>query len=158
MTTTNTSSKSREASGPPPQAPVVPTENPAAYEDRRFWSDPPWGDTYWCEMCSTCMRWRHSHRAGGRVCVTAFNFNFPLVIIEQGRCNEYRPVPGAEGLWADDFVEEDEEYLNGRRRDAEGVAYEDDADRNRPGGARRRSRRRQRRGPGAPGPVGGSAG
>lgn len=159
--TTNTSTRTRESAAPPPAAPLVQPENPAAYDEQRFWSDPPWGDTYWCEMCSTCMRWRHSQRAGGRVCVTAFNFNFPLVIIEQGRCNEYRPVPGAEGLWADDFPEDDDEYANGRRREGEGAGYEDDPEarrRSAAGVARRRSRRRPRRGPGgAPGAPGPSA-
>lgn len=126
-----------------PAAAIVPQEDPAAYDEGRMWRDTPWGDTYWCEMCSTCMRWRHSQRARGRVCVTSFNFNFPLVIIEQGRCNEYRPVPGAEGLWTDDYMDEEEEYEM-QHRDSEG-GYDDEVDgRRRPG--RRRPRRRPRRG------------
>lgn len=138
-------------------APVVPTEDPAAYDEQRVWRETPWGDTYWCEMCSTCMRWRTSARARGRVCVTSYNFNFPLVIIENGRCNEYRPVPGAENLWTEELFVDDEEDYEMRRREPDG--YDDDADRGRQGGgnqgaggARRRARRRPRRsGGGQPG-------
>jgi hypothetical protein len=143
---------SKEAAAAPAAAPMVPTEDPAAYDENRVWRDIPWGDTYWCEMCSTCMRWRHSQRARGRVCVTSFNFNFPLVVIEGGRCNEYRPVPGAEGLWTEEYVEEEDEYEMRRR---EGDPYDDDGARrggggSGGGGSRRRSRRRPRRGGSAP--------
>ena len=136
------------ASNPTP-VPPVPQEDQASYDEKRQWREPPWGDTYWCEMCSTCMRWRHSQRARGRVCVTSFNFNFPMVIIEQGRCNEYRPVPGAEGLWTDDYLEEDEEYEARRREGENSGTYDEeggDARRSaRTGQARRRPRRRSRR-------------
>ncbi|MBM3462324.1 MAG: hypothetical protein FJX76_09505 [Armatimonadetes bacterium] len=141
-----------EQSAPATPTQIVPTENPAAYNDDRLWRLPPWGDTYWCEMCSTCMRWRYSQRIGGRVCVTSFNFNFPLVIIEGGRCNEYRPVPGAEGLWADDYGVEEEDYENGggmRRREE---PMEEDPRRAAP--QRRRPRRRPRRGASGQGPSG----
>jgi len=138
-----------------PQAPVVPAENPASYNPARLWRDPPWGDTYYCEQCSTCMRFRYSGRMGGRVCVTSFNFNFPLVIIEAGRCNEYRPVPGAESLWTEDYdLEEEEAYdrEEGPRRREELPPLEDDRGEARRTGARRRPRRRPRRsGPGTGG-------
>lgn len=144
--------KDTSATDKAPTAPVVPPENPAAYDPAKTWQAAPWGDTYYCEMCSTCMRFRYAGRIGGRVCVTSFNMNFPLVIIEGGRCNEYRPVPGAESLWTDDFVEEEEDYDGSRRRD-EAPILDDEGARRRegPGGgaARRRPRRRPRRG--APG-------
>lgn len=141
---------SKDAGAP---TPTVPTENPASYDEKRFWRSTPWGDTYWCEMCSTCMRWRYSQRAQGRVCVTSFNFNFPLVIIERGRCNEYRPVPGAENLWADDYLEEEDEYDQPRDRDG-GDGYDEEGGSRRAGGGssgRRRQRRRPRRGGGGSG-------
>lgn len=144
-------SKTAAAAAAPAPPPVTP-EDPAAYDEGRLWRETPWGDTHWCEMCSTCMRWRLSQRARGRVCVTSFNFNFPLVIIEGGRCNEYRPVPGAEHLWAEEYLDEDEEY-EGRRRDGDG--YDEDG-----GGARRAgfaSRRRPRRRPRRGGSGGASA-
>lgn len=148
--------KTKDTPAPPTPTPVVPSENQAAYDEQRLWREPPWGDTYWCEQCSTCMRWRYSARMGGRVCVTAFNFNFPLVIIENGRCNEYRPVPGAEGLWTDDYGEEEDDYgASPRRRDGEPVSLEEEEARRRPA-SRRRPRRRARRGSGGgtPGPAG----
>ena len=142
----------KEAAGT--AAPPIAPEDPAAYDEGRPWREAPWGDTHWCEMCSTCMRWRLSQRARGRVCVTSFNFNFPLVIIEDGRCNEYRPVPGAEHLWAEEYPEEDDDY-EGRRRDREGsgngeATYDDEGGARR-AGSRRRPRRRPRRGGGGSG-------
>jgi hypothetical protein len=141
-----------------PAAKVVPTENPEAYDEKRLWRDPPWGDTYYCEQCSTCMRWRYSQRIGGRVCVTSFNFNFPMVIIEHQRCNEYRPVPGAEALWVDEYVEEEDEYARDVdrdriRRDPDAVMMDDGGD-----PSRRLPRRRPRRRPRRTGPGGAPAG
>lgn len=139
-------SSTKEAVAPGGAATAT-AEDPAAYDEQRLWRETPWGDTYWCEMCSTCLRWRHSQRARGRVCVTSFNFNFPLVIIEDGRCNEYRPVPGAENLWAEEYSEEDEEGYDDRRREG-GEGYDEDGGARR-AGSRRRSRRRPRRGGGS---------
>ena len=135
------------------EAPAAPTpivgENPAAYDEGRLWRNAPWGDTEWCEMCSTCLRWRASQRLGGRVCVTAFNFSFPLVIVERGRCNEYRPIPGAENLWTEaPDEEEDDAYSGERRREGEADRDEEGGDARRRTGARRRPRRRARRGGG----------
>ena len=153
MATTRTA-RTKEATATPPASPH---ENPAAYDEGRLWRNAPWGDTEWCEMCSTCLRWRASQRMGGRVCVTAFNLSFPLVIIDQGRCNEYRPVPGAENLWNEPAEDEDDDGYGSseRRRDAE--AGDEDGERRRTSSRRRPRRRARRGGGGSPAPAGGGS-